>query len=258
VFVFDGVLDVDGVLNDGYRGHAFLLEDRLLHLKEIVNQTKCRIVLSSNWRLFADYRDALLPKLREHGIIDDELLGMTPDLDLDHLPMRPREILQWIRDSTSVCPWSKSSQTLPTVCQFVVLDDRNLVSEPYGHSLHGRFVQTNGQIGLTKEIAERVVKVFSQQPKITCLSTWALNHWKIFDEFDNTTYEPVGPYAIRIVDTRSAPGPATFPLHFMKTQILYNILSYLPLDQLFVMASFLVSGTSSPAPLPFGKLGVRV
>jgi len=37
----------------------------------------------------------------------------------------------------------------------VVVDDRNLVKELYGQSLQGQFVQTNGQVGLTIEIAKK-------------------------------------------------------------------------------------------------------
>eukprot|EP00456_Euglypha_rotunda_P055008 TRINITY_DN4460_c0_g2_i2.p1 TRINITY_DN4460_c0_g2~~TRINITY_DN4460_c0_g2_i2.p1 ORF type:complete len:159 (-),score=5.10 TRINITY_DN4460_c0_g2_i2:544-975(-) len=128
-------LDVDGVLNDGFRGHAFLLEERLSHLKRIFTATNCKIVLSSNWRLFPEYRDVLLPKLRDYGVIEKDVFGMTPDLDLDHLPMRPREILQWIRDHTSVCPWKPQHAT--HVTQFVVLDDRSIVTEHYGHTFRG-------------------------------------------------------------------------------------------------------------------------
>jgi len=100
-------LDVDGVLNDGYRGYPFLVEPCLRLLKHIIEETKAQVVLSSNWRLFNEYRGVLLPKLIEHGIIKTDVFSSTPDLDLDHLPLRPREILQWIRDSTSICPWQK-------------------------------------------------------------------------------------------------------------------------------------------------------
>jgi len=168
----------------------------------------------------------LIPKLREYGIIEKDVFGMTPDLDLDHLPMRPREILQWIRDNTAICPWRKNLHA-PNITQFVVLDDRSIVNEHYGHTFRGRFVKTNGSIGLTSEIASNVIRVWNQSSKLCDLSTWALNNWKVFDEFDHTTYNPVGPYSIQIVHTRTA--TSLLPLHFLKKSILRNYCHFLVL-----------------------------
>jgi hypothetical protein len=221
-------LDVDGVLNDGYRGYPFLVETHLRLLKYIIEETKAQIVLSSNWRLFNEYRGVLMPKLIEHGIVEKDVFGSTPDLDLDHLPLRPREILQWIRDNTGICPWQKNKE-LPQVLQFVVLDDRNLVKELYGQSLQGKFVQTNGQIGLTMEIAKKVIDLLNQPPRITSTSTWALNHWSVFQEFENVSYVQ-SVMGIRVIDNRTCQTKLSFDC--FPTGVLHRVIQFLGLSDM--------------------------
>jgi hypothetical protein len=223
-------LDVDGVLNDGYRGYPFLVEHCLRLLKHIIEETKAQIVLSSNWRLFNEYRGVLMPKLIEHGIIEKDVFSSTPDLDLDHLPLRPREILQWIRDNTSICPWQKNRE-LPKVDQFVVIDDRNLVKELYGQSLHGQFVQTNGQIGLTMEIAKKVIKLLNQPAHLTSTSTWALTHWPVFNQFEDVSYVQslVG---IRVVDNRVCQEKLHTPLDCFPSLVLSRIVQFLTISEM--------------------------
>jgi len=218
-------LDVDGVLNDGYRGYPFLVEPCLRLLKYIIEETKAQIVLSSNWRLFNEYRGVLLPKLIEHGIIKTDVFSSTPDLDLDHLPLRPREILQWIRDSTSICPW-QNNRELPRVSQFVIIDDRNLVKELYGHSLQSHFVQTNGQVGLTLEIAKKVIKLFNQRIELASTSTWALTHWQVFHEFENVTYVQC-PMGFRVIDHRVCQDKVYTPLDYFPSDVVHRILQFL-------------------------------
>jgi len=223
-------LDVDGVLNDGYRGYPFLVEHCLRLLKHIIEETKAQIVLSSNWRLFNEYRGVLMPKLVEHGIIEKDVFSSTPDLDLDHLPLRPREILQWIRDSTSICPWLKNRE-LPQVHQFVVIDDRNLVRELYGQSLQGQFVQTNGQVGLTMEIATKVIKLLNQPVELTSLPTWALNHWPVFHEFENVNYVQC-PVGFRVIDNRVCQVKVYTPLDCFPSSVLNRIVQFLTISEM--------------------------
>jgi len=223
-------LDVDGVLNDGYRGYPFLVEHCLRILKHIIEETKAQIVLSSNWRLFNDYRAVLMPKLIEHGIIEKDVFSSTPDLDLDHLPLRPREILQWIRDFTSICPW-QTNRELPHVHQFVVIDDRNLVKELYGHSLYAQFVQTNGQTGLTMEVAKKAIKLLNQPVELTALSTWALNHWPVFNEFQHVSYVQC-PVGFRVMDNRVSQEKACTPLGCFPTNVLNRVVQFLTLPEM--------------------------
>jgi len=227
-------LDVDGVLNDGYRGYPFLVEHCLRLLKYIIEETKAQIVLSSNWRLFNEYRGVLMPKLIEHGIIEKDVFSSTPDLDLDHLPLRPREILQWIRDNTSICPWQKNRE-LPQIYQFVVIDDRNLVKELYGQSLHGQFVQTNGQVGLTMEIANKVIKLLNRPVELMSVSGWALNHWSVFHEFEDVTYVQCSG-GFRVIDNRVCQEKVSSPLDCFPSNVLNRIVQYLTIPEMTLIS----------------------
>jgi len=199
-------------------------------LQHIIEETKAQIVLSSNWRLFNEYRGVLMPKLIEHGIIEKDVFASTPDLDLDHLPLRPREILQWIRDSTSICPWQKNRE-LPQVHQFVVIDDRNLVKELYGHSLHSQFVQTNGQVGLTMGIAKKVIKLLNQPVELSSTSTWAVNHWPVFYEFENVSYVQC-PLGYRVIDNRVCQEKVYTPLCCFPSSVLNRIVQFLTIPEM--------------------------
>jgi len=167
-----------------------------------------------------------MPALRQHGIIDSDIHSSTPDLDLDHLPMRPREILQWIRDNTGICPW-KPKASFPQITNFVVIDDRDLLSELYGRALTGHFVKTEGNIGLTLREAQKCVSILNGLSNAACLTTWALSHWDIFEEFENVVYVPVGMHSLKIVDNRKEQGKSRMPLHYLQTHVLDNILSFL-------------------------------
>ena len=78
-------LDVDGVLNSSrtlYESIS-LEDDLILNLKEIVNKTKAKIILSSSWRLSTEAVATLIDKLDKFGLA---ISGMTYDgVDLDWL-----------------------------------------------------------------------------------------------------------------------------------------------------------------------------
>ena len=78
-------LDVDGVLNsDRTLSEDISLEDDLiLNLKELVNKTGAKIILSSSWRLSTEAIATLMDKLDKFGLA---ISGMTCDgVDLDWL-----------------------------------------------------------------------------------------------------------------------------------------------------------------------------
>jgi len=63
-----------------------------------------------------------------------------------------------------------------------------------------------------------------------------LSHWNVFDEFDHTTYTPLGPYAIQIVHDRPTTASYHLPLHFLKKSMIHNILSFLDPEDLSCMS----------------------
>jgi hypothetical protein len=62
-------LDVDGVLHSPNPKHTRLQFQKpcMEFLREICNETGCKIVLSTTWRLHQEARDHLAKKLAEHG-----------------------------------------------------------------------------------------------------------------------------------------------------------------------------------------------
>ena len=117
-------LDVDGVLCINGKFQSCLIKN----LKKIIDKTDAIIVLSSNWRLYPQYRDRLEIILGRYEL---KVHGCTENFDDE----RPLEIYKWI------------STYKPKMC--VIIDDRSLDKEKYGHKIKDFFVKTNGLFGLT-------------------------------------------------------------------------------------------------------------
>lgn len=117
-------LDVDGVLCIHGKFYSSLIKN----LKKIIDKTDAIIVLSSNWRLYPQYRERLEKILGKYEL---KIHGCTENID----DVRPLEIYNWI------------STYKPKMC--VIIDDRSLDKEKYGHKIKDCFVKTNTSFGLT-------------------------------------------------------------------------------------------------------------
>ena len=142
-------LDVDGVLNfDGCKekigGVYFVNDNRIKLLKEIVETTGAKLVLSSDWRYWWDNPDesfkGLVEKLRENGM---ELFSKTP---ITKHGYRGAEIYQWLNE------WQGEE-----IESFVILDDGNDM-KPY----MDRLVQTSYKHGLTRKDVKRAIKLLNE------------------------------------------------------------------------------------------------
>ena len=101
------------------------------------------MVLSTNWRRYAAFKRRLLRTLQRARI---GCVGSTPLLD-EHLPVRPQEIVRWLRRyGAGVDGW-------------VVLDDRDLLSEMGGAKLTNCFVKTCPRAGLTASAADEAIRI---------------------------------------------------------------------------------------------------
>ena len=101
------------------------------------------MVLSTNWRRYAAFKRRLLRTLQRARI---GCVGSTPLLD-EHLPVRPQEIVRWLRQhGAGVDGW-------------VVLDDRDLLSEMGGAKLTNCFVKTCPRAGLTASAADEAIRI---------------------------------------------------------------------------------------------------
>lgn len=140
-------LDVDGVLNNRRfrRSNGVEIEydpDNICHLNRILRATNCTVVLSSDRRYgilegphtLRTYADLL----RTHGVKSLNLVGTTRGAEA--LEYRGEQIKDYLIAH-------------PEISVYVVLDDYSPACfEGLSH------VQTDGGEGLTKEIAEEVIR----------------------------------------------------------------------------------------------------
>lgn len=156
-------LDIDGVLNNDhtkerFEGYVFVSDDKILLLKEIIDKTNAKIVLSSTWRRgweckeriaeptssdLQDIRlfDALVNKLKEYNIM---LLSYTEDFG-----HRGDEITLWLKNWTG-----------EPVKSYVILDDIDGAEiRPHTHYL----VQTGFWNGLTPKHVQKAIKLLNDE-----------------------------------------------------------------------------------------------
>ena len=166
-------LDIDGVLNSTrtlYEDDS-LEDDLILNLKELVNKTKAKIILSSSWRISTYAIATLMDKLDKFGLA---IYGMTCDgVNLDWLEKyefdvtkkyldtkfdydeskqlkithdRGAEIFKWLHDHDD--------------CAYVILDDEIEDIKPYFSE--SVIVKTSYKTGLTKEDIKKAIQILNK------------------------------------------------------------------------------------------------
>lgn len=151
-------LDIDGVLNSraydrkrNWDEQTDIDETRLPLIKEIVDATGAKIVLSSTWRQHWD-RDT--NRCDEDGLYINKTFGKfglsifdkTPDLGI--ATVRMDEISKWLKDTDE------------EIESFVIIDDYR-----YGWGdLSEHFVKTepNFRLGIEKEHVEKAIEILNQ------------------------------------------------------------------------------------------------
>ena len=166
-------LDVDGVLNSSRTLYEDIsLEDDLIsNLKELVDKTGAKIILSSSWRLSAGSVATLMDKLDKFDLV---ISGMTYDgVDLDWLEKyefdttkkyldtkfdydenkqikithdRGAEIFKWLHDHDD--------------CAYVILDDEIEDIKPYFSE--SVIVKTSYKTGLIKEDVKKAIQILNK------------------------------------------------------------------------------------------------
>lgn len=130
-------VDVDGVLNNfnllSRYGFDYIDDGCVSLLAQVVRATGSEIVLSSSWRLKDSDFSLVKAALKRRGM---EIRDCTPWLKGQ---ARANEIQKWINDH-------------PEASKYAILDD----DEDAGFGMEG-FFQTDPEIGLTGEIAEKMV-----------------------------------------------------------------------------------------------------
>ena len=136
-------LDVDGVLNSLQDGSFVRLrtDSHLKLLKQIVDVTGAKIVLSSSWRIGpTKARNNLLKRLEEYGL---QIMDSTPVLS--GASSRGDEIRQWLNESKY------------EIESFVILDDEDDMEEFTAKNL----VQTNTAVGLREKDASKCISMLN-------------------------------------------------------------------------------------------------
>ena len=166
-------LDIDGVLysNRTLYEEISLEDDLILNLKELVDKTDAKIILSSSWRLSTEAIATLMDRLDKFGLA---ISGMTCDgVDLDWLEKyefdatkkyldtkfywdenrqikithdRGAEIFKWLHDHDD--------------CAYVILDDEIEDIKPYFSE--SVIVKTPYKTGLTKEDVEKAIQILNK------------------------------------------------------------------------------------------------
>ena len=161
-------LDIDGVLNtkwwytqmdrntpkDQY-GYAFDPK-AVANLKKIVEETGSDIVISSSWKSFGFSE---LEEMWKDRDLPGKLIGITPnsvsdelllDADIDSIELfhiRGEEIKEWL---------TKHGKQ---ISNYAIIDDMdNMLTEQQSH-----FVQTNPEVGITKEDAGKTIAILNKE-----------------------------------------------------------------------------------------------
>eukprot|EP01083_Nonionella_stella_P045912 123017_1 len=147
-------LDIDGVMNgwedlttprDEMNPKKYLKPKCLERLQRIVNRTNCKIVLSTARRACAEMKNNIKKELIKAGIKwNDVYLGDTPLIRTD----KSVEQQRLLEISTYLNRIQKESKF--RVETWVAVDDLSLDSADENKNiLKGRFVRTDGRIGIT-------------------------------------------------------------------------------------------------------------
>lgn len=138
-------LDVDGVLNTPKLIRRFgfnFIDDILVALvARIVRETGAEIVLSSTWRIEEKDKSLVVQALSRHGL---EIHDCTPVLRRNGDWTEDN----WVRRHEEITSWLAGKE----ISVFAIIDDMD------DARIEGSFFQTDEDVGLTVEIAERVIK----------------------------------------------------------------------------------------------------
>lgn len=184
-------LDIDGVLNSrDWYFHSYGSDHEkdlqadprcIERLRTIVENTGARIVLSSSWRMFADYNKSL-KELAEYPIDDDlmKITGVTPYLvqERGYRCYRGEEIETYLEDECKFQPQFYDMQKLKSHCidigfhNYLILDDDSDMLYNQRHN----FICVPHEHGLTDAIVEDSIKLLNTP-------FWELDYhrdWKMY------------------------------------------------------------------------------
>eukprot|EP01084_Bolivina_argentea_P222111 376029_1 len=138
-------LDVDGVLNCK-ETNGKIDDDKLILLKQIIDKTNAKIVISSSWRI--NKLNRLLTALNKHGM---QHMDCTPYLQHYQKPEKNR-----VHEIESYLETAKKKYKIN---KWISIDDYNLVK--YRQKFDGHFVNTSVFHGIRQKDVREAIKLLS-------------------------------------------------------------------------------------------------
>eukprot|EP01083_Nonionella_stella_P006695 19400_1 len=150
-------LDVDGVLNGENIGYGGVDDSLLFLLKTIIDETHCKIVLSTTWRLNQSARALLLHfmKARADINVEDIIIGDTPSIKHKNRAIEIQSFLE-----------SFEFQSQYYATSWCAIDDLNLMHY-YPKYMNNHFVRTNYRTGITSNDAYKVVQILNREHELS-------------------------------------------------------------------------------------------
>lgn len=154
-------LDIDGTINHLLSPRRAVCPNCVAQLRLIIEQTSCKIVLSSTWRLNTQHKSTLFTYLRAIGVDKGVMIGETRDLGSQN-KTRTEEIRDWLLNPnvyeegvSTLEPWQIQS--------WVSLDDMNLKGMEAEEEFKSRHITIDPRLGLCKthDIVKKVVQELS-------------------------------------------------------------------------------------------------
>ena len=151
---FDGVLNTENYYRDlQINGTPTMDNDGVLFdtscaslLNSIIETTKAKIIVTSSWRFF--YSMEQLKEMWKNRELNGELQDITPT----NFILSPEELHT---KGIEIKAWFNSKNLEQQYTSYAIIDDENL----FLASQQSHLVLTNPDTGITKEIAEQVIKL---------------------------------------------------------------------------------------------------
>ena len=139
-------LDIDGVVclhkdDTNWADEEIFDADCCRRLKEIIEATGCKLVLSSSWRLFPESIRSMFRQFKPFGITKECFLGRTPLYG-----ERGDEIMAYLKKR-------------PQIEKFIAVDDEPFYSRVFPKD---RLILTKPESGITENIKEKCIKKISK------------------------------------------------------------------------------------------------
>ena len=137
-------LDIDGVVclhsaktpND----EEIFDADSCRRLKEIIDATDCKLVLTSSWRLYSESIRSMFFQFKKYGIYKEHFLGRTPLCG-----ERGNEIMAYLKSH-------------PQIVNYIALDDQLFYRSKFPKD---RLIRTHVETGITEEVKQLCVAKLS-------------------------------------------------------------------------------------------------